>query len=326
MGRPLAVKSVTVHTYDSADALIMALRSGEVDAMYNYSTSISATQLDSITGVEGLDPGASDKPGCYQLVFGFQSQPTDDLAFRKAVSKALDYELLAVSIGGKDAQIPGAGFIPPGNLGYDNKLPQLSQDVEAARTILDEAGYIDVDGDGWREQPDGSVMEVLLTPQVSQATKSLCLRMAEIIQNNLSDIGVRVVLDEESVRNSDHQKEVRRSLKYELYLGATSAGVAQYRTGFYYMIDTPEFPGWGSCNISEYSEAYRAVFFSSSYDEYLENIKIMQRLNAEQLFGIALCWEKCYYPYHTDRYEGWNNYPGRGVINNSTWYNVHPVA
>ena len=326
MGRPLTVQSVTVRTYDSSDALIMALRSGEVDAMYNYSTSISATQLDSITGVEGLDPGMSDKPGCYQLVFGFQAQPTDDLAFRQAVSKALDYELLAVSIGGKDAQVPGAGFIPPSNLGYDAELPRLAQDVEAARTILDEAGYADTDGDGWRELPGGSAMEVLLTPQVTKTTQSLYLRMAEIIQSNLADVGVKVILDEESVRNSDHQTEVRRSLKYELYLGATSAGVAQYRTGFYYMIDTPEFPGWGSCNIPEYSEAYRAVFFSSNYDEYLENIKNMQELNAEQLFGIALCWEKCYFPYRTDRYEGWNNYPGRGVINNSTWYNLRPVA
>lgn len=100
--------------------------------------------------------------------------------------------------------------------------------MEAAKTILDEAGYADTDGDGWRELPDGSAMEVLLTPQVTKTTQSLYLRMAEIIQSNLADVGVKVILDEESVRNSDHQTEVRRSLKYELYLGATSAGVAQY--------------------------------------------------------------------------------------------------
>ena len=320
------VKYVEVRTYDSSDALIMALRTGEVDAMYNYSTSISATQLDSISGVENLDPGMSDKPGCYQLVFGFQAQPTDDLSFRRAVSKALDYELLSVSIGGQDAQIPGAGFIPPSNLGYDASLPQLRQDLDEANAILDEAGYLDTDGDGWREFPNGEQMEVLLTPQVSKSTQALFLRIAEIIQSNLGELGVRVVLDEESIRNSDHLTEFRRSLKYQLYLGATSAGVAQYRTGFYYMIDTPEFPGWGSCNIPEYSEAYRNVFFSASYPEYLENIQQMQRLNAEQCFGLALCWEKCYFPYRTDRFEGWVNYPGRGVINNAAWYNLSPIV
>lgn len=84
MGQELTVRKLTVRTYDSHDALVMALRSGEVDAMYDYSNSLNATMVDSITGVEGLDPGMSDNPGNYQLVFGFNEQPTDDLIFRKA--------------------------------------------------------------------------------------------------------------------------------------------------------------------------------------------------------------------------------------------------
>lgn len=56
MGQELTVRKLTVRTYDSHDALVMALRSGEVDAMYDYSNSLNATMVDSITGVEGLDP------------------------------------------------------------------------------------------------------------------------------------------------------------------------------------------------------------------------------------------------------------------------------
>lgn len=113
MGQELTVRKLTVRTYDSHDALVMALRSGEVDAMYDYSNSLNATMVDSITGVEGLDPGMSDNPGNYQLVFGFNEQPTDDLIFRKAVRAALDYELLRVTIGGEDGQIPHAGIVAP---------------------------------------------------------------------------------------------------------------------------------------------------------------------------------------------------------------------
>ena len=113
MGQELTVRKLTVRTYDSHDALVMALRSGEVDAMYDYSNSLNATMVDSITGVEGLDPGMSDNPGNYQLVFGFNEQPTDDLTFRKAVRAALDYELLRVTIGGEDGQIPHAGIVAP---------------------------------------------------------------------------------------------------------------------------------------------------------------------------------------------------------------------
>ena len=38
---------------------------------------------------------------------GFQKQPTDDLEFRRAVRYALNYELLATTIGGEDGQVPG---------------------------------------------------------------------------------------------------------------------------------------------------------------------------------------------------------------------------
>ena len=29
--------------------------------------------------------------------------------------------------------------------------------------------------------------------------------------------------------------------------------------------------------------------------------------------GLALCWDKAYFPYRTDHYEGWTNFPGWGV-------------
>ena len=102
LGRPVTVRSFTVKCYDSADALVMALRSGEVDAMYNYSNSLDPTMAASVTGVENLDPGMSDNTGNYQIVFGFNKQPTDDLAFRKAVRAALDYELLRSIVGGEN--------------------------------------------------------------------------------------------------------------------------------------------------------------------------------------------------------------------------------
>lgn len=42
------------------------------------------------------------------------------------------------------------------------------KDQEQAKAILEAAGYIDTDGDGWREQPDGTPMDVLVTPQYNE--------------------------------------------------------------------------------------------------------------------------------------------------------------
>lgn len=326
MGQELTVRKLTVRTYDSHDALVMALRSGEVDAMYDYSNSLNATMVDSITGVEGLDPGMSDNPGNYQLVFGFNEQPTDDLIFRKAVRAALDYELLRVTIGGEDGQIPHAGIVAPPNKGFDGLLPELAQDVDEANALLDEGGYVDADGDGWRDMPDGSGLNVLITPQYNKTRQALYLRIAEVLKTNLEAVGVQTTMDEESVRNSDHATEVRKQGTYELYIGYTSPGVAMYDTAFMYMIGDNDNNRWGTCLLPEFVAAYEAKKTAGSYEAYNAAMKELQALADEQVVGLALCWDKAYFPYRTDHYEGWTNFPGWGVINYKTWFSTRPTA
>lgn len=269
LGREVTVKKVSLRSFDSNDALVMALRNGEIDAMYSYASPIPATMASSITGVEHVEPGMSDNTGSYMIMFGFRKGPTDDLNFRKAVTLSLDYELLAAAIGGEDAQVPG-GVIAPPNLGYDETLPKLEQNLEAAKAALDEGGYLDVDGDGYREMPDGSPMDILVSPQNSSTRREIYLRIAEVMVQNLDG-------------------------------------------------------NWGTCDLPEFVEAYETRRQASDEKAYIEGTKLLQQINAEQYIGEALCWDKAYFPYRTDKYEGWTNYPGWGVINCETWYSLRPV-
>ncbi len=323
LGKKLTVKKVIVRTYDSQDALVMALVRGDVDAMNDYSNPISPTMLPSISNIKGLDPGKSINQGLFQILFGFNKQPTDDVNFRKAVRLALDYKLLASTIGGEDGKIPGAGIIPPSSIGHDASIPALKQDIEAAKTALETAGYKDINGDGIREKPDGSVMNVLVTPQYNTTKSALYLRISEIVIENLKQIGVKATLDEESVRNSDAETKLRKEGKYEIYVGYSTQGVAYYKTAFLYMFNDP-ISMWGSCNIPAFNEAYNKLLTASGSDEYVSTLKKLQQLNVEQCIGVPLCWDTAYYPYRTDKFEGWVNYPGWGVINAETWYNLHP--
>ncbi len=324
MGRELTVDKVTVKTYESNEALVMALIADEIDAMYNYSNSLDSSMRPSVTGVENLDSGMSINPGNFQLVFGFNVAPTNDLNFRKAVYYALDYELLAVTIGGEDGLVPNIGVISPTTLAYDDSLQTNVRDIEKAAEILDEAGYVDANGDGLRDYPDGSALEVLVTPQYNESRAALYMRIAEIMISNLADIGVKAVLDEESVRNSDYATEFRRSGEYQMFIGYTSPGMARYEGAFYYAaLGANATNPWGTCNVEAFNDAYYAMAGSASTEEYLENYATLQQVAADNMVMLALAWDACYFPYRTDKYEGWINFPGYGVINNQTWYTVH---
>ena len=59
-------------------------------------------------------------------------------------------EIIAVIAKGKATRI--AGFIQPGQLEYDSKLPLLDYDLEKAKSLLEEAGWKDTDGDNIRDK------------------------------------------------------------------------------------------------------------------------------------------------------------------------------
>jgi peptide/nickel transport system substrate-binding protein len=84
---------------------------------------------------------------------------------------------------------PGTTLIPDGlGFWYNSGLQDYAYDVEEANRILDEAGYLDTDGDGVREMPDGSQS---LTFRINWPSDSIdAPRTAELLSEMWSQVGV----------------------------------------------------------------------------------------------------------------------------------------
>ncbi|MBC8119427.1 MAG: bicyclomycin resistance protein, partial [Burkholderiaceae bacterium] len=92
----------------------------------------------------------------HPLVGGYSAEK---VALRRAVSlgfNAADYIKQVFKGNGVAAQSP----IVPGTFGYDPHWHSGMSEYNPAKAkaLLDTYGYLDRDGDGWREQPDGSAM------------------------------------------------------------------------------------------------------------------------------------------------------------------------
>ena len=94
-------------------------------------------------------------------------------------------------------------MIPPSCKGYDESLGSLEFDADKAAEMLDEAGYKDVDGDGYRELPDGSPMDLSVIPQYSSKSMDMRNRVAEVIMNSLDKVGIKNHVDSDSISNSE---------------------------------------------------------------------------------------------------------------------------
>lgn len=83
-----------------------------------------------------------------------------DAALRRAMAYALDNESIAALIF-DGLQQSANGMIPPAFEGFgDAEAAGFSYDPAKAAALLDEAGYIDQDGDGYRETPDGKLLAI----------------------------------------------------------------------------------------------------------------------------------------------------------------------
>ena len=81
----------------------------------------------------------------------------EKVALRRAIGLAysLDGEIRLVR---KGTSFPSQSPVAPLTTGYDPafKSEMSEQSPARAKALLDSFGYIDRDGDGWREQPNGS--------------------------------------------------------------------------------------------------------------------------------------------------------------------------
>ena len=112
----------------------------------------------------------------------------EKVALRRAISLGVDPSewIRAIYYG---QAIPAQSTVPPGAFGFDPELagPLAEHNPAKAKALLDVYGYVDRDGDGYREKPDGSklVLEIASTPD------SRGKRTDELWRKEMDRIGLR---------------------------------------------------------------------------------------------------------------------------------------
>lgn len=133
------VGKIIVRRVVDANARVLALQSGEVNALYN-------PPPEAIPNLGDADITTIPSGRVHILVYNVNRPPFDDRAVREAASIALDRAALnTLALEGKGTA--PTGMFPP-NIGYD-VVPMATTDLNRARRLLDEAGWV-VGSDGVR--------------------------------------------------------------------------------------------------------------------------------------------------------------------------------
>jgi len=111
------------------------------------------------------------------------------IALRRAFGLAIDTER-EIRLMRRGLAIPAQGPITPHTTGYDPKFKSEMSEYSPARAkaLLELHGYVDRDGDGWREKPDGTP----LTLEVSTLPEQVYRQFNQLLKRDMDAIGVRV--------------------------------------------------------------------------------------------------------------------------------------
>jgi len=184
----------------------------------------------------------------------------------RALSIAIDRQTL-VDVGYGEAGRPTCNVWPAPPAQTSTAQDEcLTQDIDLANQLLDDAGYADTDGDGVRETPDGVPMKILYqtsTNTVRQATQ-------ELIKQDWAKIGV-----ETELRNIDASVFFGGDPASPDTYGKFYADVEMYTNGAAGVDSQAYMGGWTTSNISGRDTTWQGSnvqrFQSDEYDAlYLE--------------------------------------------------------
>lgn len=193
----VGLDTVSLTYISDAEARKMALQSGELD----LATNVDMASVDLFSDESQYNVSIADSLRVYNARINTKEvSPLKDTALRQALSYAIDREAYAFLIGGTAAHGVFSDATPFGN---ETVTAVLSCDKEKAVQMLDEAGYVDVNGDGIRENKDGSGMTLVFMVKGSFGSSDAGI-LATAMQSDFKEVGINMEL--QSMESSGHSE------------------------------------------------------------------------------------------------------------------------
>ncbi|HEX4898072.1 MAG TPA: peptide ABC transporter substrate-binding protein [Candidatus Limnocylindrales bacterium] len=204
-GKPAHLDTLIWKWYGDASALIAGYRAGEID----FATDLAESDVpaiedlgDQVSSVaallyEFLRPNWADGSTVGEDGVGDCSRnpavqdrgdgcPVSDPEFRRAITFAIDKNEINERVLGGNAQVANGSITP--SAWFYSEQPAAEFDPEQAKQILEDAGWVDSDGDGVREKDGLRAKIELCTTSVQRRIDSLAL-----IGDWLADVGIEAV-------------------------------------------------------------------------------------------------------------------------------------
>lgn len=308
----------TVRIYTDPNSLMLAIKSGEVDCGSNALNVAIQQQLEAEPDNYGLVKVNSLGYGYFS--FNYVNNPLlGEQVIRKAIAHTIDRDAL-VNIAIQGGGVPMNNPISPI---YTKMVEGAATfpafDLEAAKALLDEAGYVDTNNDGVREK-NGTPLAFTLTCRNN--TNNIDA-IANIFKANCAEVGIDITLS--IVEPATYTEIVTKGKTYE---------INYIEWGVIDDVDTgldAIYHSKATLNFMQYkNEAMDALLegvkTEPDFEKRREMMLEFQKLFVEELPSLNVFVRTNAYGFSKQKFEGWNATPGLyGVCDVKDLVGVHLI-
>ncbi|WP_116997081.1 ABC transporter substrate-binding protein [Desertimonas flava] len=297
---------------------------GDVDMSNNFLPGIQ--QL--VNGDFGITTFYPEEPymlsaNTAMLIPNTNTPPLDDAAFRRALAGSIDTELIASNVyGGIVRPANPTGLLPSWDRFVDADVVAangFSFDPEAAAAELEAAGYVDTDGDGFVETPEGEAISLsLITP----AGWTDWNQAAQVIADSAAQAGIRV---ESETPSSQEVDERRNSGDFDLVMNNWNDLQNTPWTYYDYLFRLPVQDTQSNANFARYTndeawELTQLLGRTAVTDPAIqEPLSRLQEIALTEMPAIPMWYNGLWSQVSN---EHWTNWPtGDGAPFPTTWSN-----
>ena len=302
MGKPLVDELVMPIIKDPSGAFT-ALKTGEVDIVARDVPPELRAELGKLPTMKLVQ---TTPLSVVEIKLNFDKPPFDDPKFRRAFSMAIDRKPIVDSVLLGHGTPADKGYTHP-NSPWSKPNESTPSDPAAAKKLLDEIQFVDRDGDGVREMPDGTKLEFgLIVP----ASEPVWMRVAELVSKQAMD--GRHPADAPAARHGDGPPPLHDPRLRDLH----------GRGGAHAVADPDQFiMSHRSGNLWKSGKAYPE--WDALWEEWRKTTDIesrkqvsfrMQQLYNQQPTSIPLYYPATTYAYRPAAFDQWDEVRGYGLV------------
>ncbi|MFW9847661.1 MAG: ABC transporter substrate-binding protein [Candidatus Thorarchaeota archaeon] len=200
-GSPLLVQSQTEISFSTNGPYIekiafhimnnhvIGLLDDEIDMTYGK---LRINEFEALYEAENIETSISLRNGYGVLVINCDKYPYNITSFRRALAFAIDKEAISDDVynGLSQAQDSVIPCVSPWSIEGQLPYTYYESNVELGKALLDAAGFLDVDDDGFREAPDSSDFQV--TVECAHISE-IATQIGDLTRDALNALGIDAV-------------------------------------------------------------------------------------------------------------------------------------